>query len=219
MVGGIGMIRVVLADDHATVRQGLRLLVAGQSDMEVVGDASDGRMAVERILALRPTVAVLDLSMPEMNGLAATREIRKASPGTAIVALTRYDDDAYVQELLAAGALGYVLKQSAASELLAAIRAAARGMRYIDSALGTRVSSGLTRRRGTEIGGSRISARETEVLRRVALGHSNKEIATELTLSTKTVETHKANAMRKLGLGGRVDIIRFAMLQGWLREV
>jgi DNA-binding NarL/FixJ family response regulator len=210
-------IRVVLADDHETVRQGLKLLVNGQPDMEVIGEAGDGRAAVARIEELHPTVAVVDVSMPGMNGLAATRDIRRVSPGTAVVALTRYDDEAYVHEFMAAGALGYVLKQSASRELLDAIRAAARGARYLDSALGTRVSGAL-KKAGGGPPRSRITERETEVLRLMALGHSNKEIAGALDLSVKTVEVHKANAMRKLGLSGRIDIVRFAMLQGWLQE-
>jgi DNA-binding NarL/FixJ family response regulator len=210
-------IRVVLAEDHETVRHGLKLLVNGQSDMEVIGEAGDGKTAVARIEALHPAVAVVDISMPEMNGLAATRDIRRVSPQTAVVALTRYDDEGYVQELMAAGALGYVLKQSASRELLDAIRAAARGARYLDSTLTTRVAGTLMKARKDDPPRSRITDRETEVLRMMALGHSNKEIATSLDLSVKTIEVHKANAMRKLGLRGRIDVVRFAMLQGWLQ--
>ena len=209
-------IRVLIAEDHETVRQGLKLLVSSQPDMEVIGEAGDGRAAVERACELHPTVAVVDVSMPEMKGLAATRAIRQRAPETAVVALTRYDDEGYVQELLAAGAKGYVLKQSAARELLDAIRAAARGTQYLDSALGTRVSAVLSRRREGAL--SMITGRETEVLRLIAVGHSNKDIAAELNLSVKTVEVHKANAVHKLGLNGRIDIVRFAMLQGWLKE-
>jgi DNA-binding NarL/FixJ family response regulator len=214
----VNRIRVVLADDHATVRQGLKLLIAAQPDMEVIGEAGDGRSAVRTIEELRPAVAVVDVSMPGMNGLEATREARRVAPETAIVALTRYDDEAYVQELMSAGAHGYVLKQSASRELLAAIRAVARGAKYLDVTLGTRVAGVLTKRERGDGARSRISNREREVLRLIALGHSNKEIATQLSLSVKTVEVHKANAMRKLGLGGRIDIVKFAMLQGWLQH-
>jgi DNA-binding NarL/FixJ family response regulator len=214
-----GRIKVLLADDHATVRQGLKLLVDGQPDMEVIGEAGDGRTAVAQVQALHPAVAVVDISMPEMNGLATTRDIRRLSPGTAVVALTRYDDEGYVQELMAAGALAYVLKQSASRELLDAIRSAARGARYLDSSLGTRSPRALTKVRPSDAGrSSRITDREAEVLKLVALGHSNKEIASALNLSVKTVEVHKANAMRKLGLRGRIEIMRFAVLQGWLQE-
>lgn len=211
-------IRVLLAEDHEIVRQGLRLLVEGQPDMEVISEAGDGKTALSRIAALRPSVAVIDISMPEMNGLATAREIRRIAPETAVVALTRYDDEAYVQELMAAGASGYVLKQSPSRELLDAIRAAARGNRYLDSSLATRVAGTLIRRRPADPPRSRITERETEVLRRMALGHSNKEIAAALDVAVKTVEVHKANAMRKLGLRGRIDVVRFAVLQGWLQE-
>jgi two-component system, NarL family, response regulator NreC len=209
-------IRVVVADDHETVRQGLMLLINRQPDMEVVGEAGDGVAAVQCAETLKPAVAVLDISMPKMNGLAATRRIRECAPDTAIVALTRYGDEPYVKELLAAGASGYVLKQSASTELVNAIRAAARGARYLDASLGRAHSTGSTTRRGDPP--PRITDRETEVLRRMALGESNKEIAEALKISVKTVEVHKANGMRKLGLTGRIDVVKFALLQGWLRD-
>ena len=210
-------IRVLLAEDHETVRQGLKLLINGQRDMEVVGEASDGRAAIERAERLHPDVVVVDVSMPRVNGLVATRGIRKTAPQSAVVALTRYADDAYVQELLNAGALGYVLKQSPSRELLEAVRAASTGRPYLDSTLASRVAGNLTGSR-TRAASPRVTDRETEVLRLTALGYSNKEIATTLELSVKTVEVHKANAMRKLGLGGRTDVVRYALLQGWLRE-
>ena len=210
-------IRVLLADDHETVRHGLKLLINRQPDMEVVGEAGDGRHAVERAEVLKPNVAVVDVSMPEMNGLAATKAICESTPGTAVVALTRYSDDAYVQELLNAGALGYVLKQSPSAELVDAVRAAASGRRYLDRSLAARVAGTMVKGRG-RTAPAPISDRETEVLRLMALGHSNKEIAAMLELSVKTVEVHKANAMRKLGLAGRTDVVKYALLQGWLRE-
>lgn len=210
-------IRVVLADDHEIVRQGLRLLIDAQADMEVVAEASDGRQAMERVETLQPDVAVLDISMPQANGLVATEGIHERAPRTAVVALTRYGDDAYVKEMLRAGARGYVLKQSGSSELLAAIRAVAAGKQYVDTSLepvfGRLVSLKLGR-----TAGSRITDRENEVLRLVALGHSNKEIASALDVSVKTIEVHKGNAMRKLGMNGRIDVVRYALLQGWLRE-
>ena len=210
-------IRVLLAEDHETVRHGLRLLINRQPDMEVVGEAGDGRLAVERVGVLKPNVAVVDVSMPEMNGLAATRAIRESAPGTAVVALTRYGDDAYVQEILNAGALGYVLKQSPSAELVDAVRSAASGRRYLDRSLAARVAGSMLKARGRSAP-ALITDRETEVLRLMALGHSNKEIATQLDLSVKTVEVHKANAMRKLGLAGRTDVVKYALLQGWLRD-
>jgi DNA-binding NarL/FixJ family response regulator len=209
-------IRVLLAEDHETVRQGLKLLIDRQPDMEVVGEVGDGRSAVERVGVLKPHVAVVDVSMPQMNGLAATKAIRECAPATAVVALTRYDDAAYVQELLQAGALGYVLKRSPSGELVDAVRAAAAGQRYLDRSLLERGTGSLhaRRRRAT----APISDRETAVLRLMAVGYSNKDIANELGLSVKTVEVHKANAMRKLGLAGRTDVVKYALLQGWLRE-
>lgn len=210
-------IRVLLADDHETVRQGLKMLIEAQTDMEVVGEAGDGEVAVERAVALRPDVAVVDIAMPRTNGLLAARRIRTAVPETAVVALTRYVDAAYVKELLAVGAVGYVLKQSASIELLRAIRAAARGERYLDTSLSGRHLTSAGSPRGGRTGAV-ITSREGEVLRMMALGHSNKEIAQALDVAVKTVEVHKANAMRKLGLAGRIDVIKYAVLQGWLSE-
>ena len=212
-------IRVLLAEDHEIVRQGLKLLIDRQPDMEVVGEAADGKAAVDGASTLQPNVVVVDIAMPNMNGLAATRRIREAAPSTAVVALTRYADDAYVQELLHAGALGYVLKQSPSSELVDAVRAAASGRRYLDRSLAARVAGTISKARGPRAAPPPITDRETEVLRLMALGHSNKDIANFLDLSVKTVEVHKANAMRKLQLNGRTDVVKYAMLQGWLQEL
>jgi DNA-binding NarL/FixJ family response regulator len=209
------MIRVLLADDHETVRQGLKLLIDGQPDMEVVGEAGDGEAAVAQAPALRPDVAVLDVSMPRMNGLAAARAIRERVPDTAVVALTRYSDAAYVKALLEAGASGYVLKRSASAELLDAIRAAARGEQHLDATIASNMQPRLMRGQAAKPG---LSAREREVLRLMALGYSNKDIAQTLDIAVKTVEVHKSNGMRKLELGGRIDVIKYAALQGWLDE-
>jgi DNA-binding NarL/FixJ family response regulator len=152
-----------------------------------------------------------------MNGLLAARGIREQSPGTAVVALTRHTDPAYVKELMAAGASGYVLKQSASSELLKAIRAAAHGGTHLDASLATRSVAGILSRGGDQ-SGPLITGRERQVLQLMALGHSNKDIASALDVAVKTVEVHKSNAMRKLGLSGRIDVIRYASLQGWLSE-
>ena len=202
------MIRVLLAEDHETVRHGLKLVIDRQPDMEVVGEVGDGVAAVEQVGALHPNVAIVDISMPRMNGLAATRAICQAAPAVAIVALTRYSDDAYVQELMDAGALGYVLKQSASSELVDAVRAAAAGRRYLDRSLAARVASTLPRARRAALA---ITEREAEVLRLMALGYSNKETAAALNLSVKTIEVHKANGMRKLGLAGRTDVVQLEL--------
>jgi len=211
-------LRVLLADDHVTVRHGLKLLIDGQPDMKVVSEASDGDSALKCALEFKPDVIVMDISMPGMNGLVATRALKQLQPDAAIVTLTRHSDDAYLQELLRAGVSGYVLKQSASSELLQAIRVAAAGGQYLDSTLTARVTAGFLGREGKRIGksGAQVTERESEVLRLIASGYSNKEIAARLDLSVKTVEAHKANAMRKLGLTGRIDIVKYAILQGWL---
>jgi DNA-binding NarL/FixJ family response regulator len=216
-------ISVLLADDHETVRYGLRLLIDAEPDMRVVADVSGGRLAVEFVRAepAKADVAVLDVSMPGMNGLQAAAALRDLAPNLGIIVLTRHADDAYVKALLAAGASGYVLKQSEPSELLRAIRAAAMKQQYLDSALTSRVADAFMARharRGSVAEASRITERETEVLRLMAIGHSNKEIAAALDISVKTVEVHKANVMRKLGLRGRIDIVRYAVLQGWLQD-
>jgi DNA-binding NarL/FixJ family response regulator len=201
-----------------TVRHGLKLLIDSQSDMKVISEASDGSSAVQLALTLKPDVVVMDISMPGMNGLVATRTLKNAQPDAAIVTLTRHGDLAYLQELLRAGVAAYVLKQSAPTELLQAIRAAAAGGQYLDSTLTSRVTRGFLAvegKRGSKAGVA-ITERESAVLRLIASGYSNKEIAGRLSLSVKTVEAHKANAMRKLGLNGRIDIVKYAVLQGWL---
>jgi DNA-binding NarL/FixJ family response regulator len=213
-------LRILLADDHSTVRHGLKLLLESQPDMEVVGEAADGNGVLEQAEALKPDMVVMDISMPGLNGLVATRRLKREQPDVAIVALTRHDDDTYLEELLRAGASGYVLKQSAPAEFLQAIRAVAAGGLYLDPAMTSRVADGLLG--GTAAGPTHpqaaLSERESEVLKLIAVGHSNKEVATQLKISVKTVEVHKANAMRKLGLTGRVDIVRYGVLQGWLYD-
>ena len=212
-------LRILLADDHVTVRHGLRLLIEAQADMKVISEASDGKTAMQSALALKPDVIIMDISMPGMNGLAATRALKQKQPNVVIVTLTRHGDDAYVQELLRAGVAGYVLKQSAPNELIQAIRAAAAGGQYIDSTLTARMTARLLGRadKAAKPAGE-LSERESAVLRLIASGYSNKEIAGQLSLSVKTVEAHKANAMRKLGLRGRIDIVKYAVLQGWLEN-
>jgi DNA-binding NarL/FixJ family response regulator len=188
--------------------------------MTVVAEASDGNAAIQLASTLPVDVVVMDISMPGMNGLVATRKLRALRPDVAIVSLTRHGDDAYLQELLRAGVAAYVLKQSAPDELLQAIRAAASGGQYLDSSLMARVTAAFASREGKRAGRSEgtISERESDVLRLIACGYSNKEIAAQLSLSVKTIEAHKANAMRKLDLNGRIDIVRYAKLQGWLNS-
>ena len=213
-------LRILIADDHATVRQGLKLLIDSQPDMGVVGEAADGNGVLQQAEALKPDIVVMDISMPGMNGLIATRTLKRVQPHVSIIALTRHDDDTYLDELLRAGASGYVLKQSAPVEFLQAIRSVAAGGIYLDPAMTSKVADGLLAAHAEVASKPRaaLTERESEVLRLIAIGHSNKEVATQLKISVKTVEVHKANAMRKLGLTGRVDVIRYGVLQGWLYD-
>jgi two-component system response regulator NreC len=213
----VGPLRVVLADDHVTVRHGLRLLLDAQPDLTVVGEADDGRAALQRVQELDPDVVVMDISMPGMSGLSATRVLKEARPRVAIVVLTRHADDAYLHEMLRAGAAAFVLKQSPSTELIQAIRASAAGGQYLDANVTSRVTGGLIAR-DSKRAGPRLTDREAEVLRMIARGYSNKEIASQLDLSVKTIEVHKANGMRKLGLRGRADIVQFAIVQGWMGD-
>ena len=212
-----GRLRIVLADDHVTVRQGLRLLIDAQPDLVVVAEAGDGRTALQQVQEFDPDVVVMDISMPATSGLTAARVLKEARSRTAIVVLTRHADDAYLQEMLRAGVAAFVLKQSPSTELIQAIRAAATGGQYLDANVTSRVTGGFLAR-DAKRAGPRLTDRESEVLRLIARGYSNKEIAARLDLSVKTIEVHKANAMRKLGLRGRIDIVRFAMIQGWMDE-
>jgi DNA-binding NarL/FixJ family response regulator len=217
-------LRILLADDHETVREGLKVIVNAQSDMQVIAEATDGAAAVAQACALAPDIVVMDVSMPTMNGLKATEALKARCPDVKVLMLTRHSDDGYLQQLLRAGAAGYVLKQSRASELLHGIRAVATGGKYLDPAVAGKVIGDFGRRKPPEAvegipSGPGLSPREEEILRLVAWGYSHKEIGGRLELSVKTVETHKTNAMHKLGLHSRIDIVRFALLQGWLREL
>jgi len=208
-------LRLLLADDHATVRDALRLLLETKGNFEVVADVPDGEAALDAACALEPDVAVLEVAMPGMNGLAATRAIKRQAPNVAVVALTRHSEPVYLQELLAAGASSYVLKQSPFDVLLKAISAAAAGERFIDPAI---ASYHDLPRSVAKPARAVVSDREMSVLRLAAGGKSNKDIATTLNIAVKTVEVHKANAMRKLQLQSREDLVKFAVMNGWLQD-
>lgn len=206
-------IRLVLAEDHETVRQGLRALFSTMPEVDVVGEAADAEEVVGRVREVVPDVLVLDLSMPKAGGISVIRSIRSEGLNTPIVVLTRHRDSAFVNEALASGATAYVLKQSPFSELQCAVTHAARGERFIDSHLASQLREEVPVERHR-----RLSTREADVLRRAALGQGNKEIASALGIAVKTVEVHKAQGMRKLELRDRTDLVRFATLLGWLSE-
>ncbi len=213
-------LRILLAEDHKTVREGIKLLVNAQDDMEVIGEAGDGEIAVQLAGELKPDIVVMDISMPELNGLRATRRMRSNGLDLKILMLTRHTDDGYLQQLIEAGANGYVLKQSAPNELINAIRAVGSGNSYLDPALTNKVMGGYVNRAVSVRGENKnaLTDRESEVLRLIALGYSNKEIAESMNLSVKTIEAHKANGMQKLGINSRIGIVRYAILQDWLHE-
>jgi DNA-binding NarL/FixJ family response regulator len=213
-------LRILLADDHQMVRDGLRLLIDCQRDMRVVGEASDGKEALRQARDLKPDVVVMDLSMPEVNGLQATKRLKAEQPGIKVVALTVHEDASYLLQLCKAGAAGYVLKRSAGDDLIHAIRTVAAGGLHFDPTL---ASKALTGQRGEAPGKagalvSDLSEREKEVLILLAWGYSNKEIAGDLSLSVKTVETYRVRLCEKLSLRSRTEIVQYALRQGWLNE-
>jgi len=214
-------LKILIAEDHQTVRDGLKLIVNAQEDMEVVGEAGDGREVIELASKLHPDVVLMDISMPEVNGLTATARLKRTEPDLKILALTRHTDDAYLQEMIEAGISGYVLKQSDSRGLIRAIRTVVKGNYYLDPALAGKVFRSFGdinyALRG-ELKGKKLSARESETLRYTALGYSNSEIAEKMNISVKTIEAHKANSMKKLNMKCRRDIVSYAILQGWLRE-
>ena len=212
-------LRILLADDHAILREGLAMLIAGQEDMVVVGQASDGQEALRMACELKPDVAVLDISMPGLGGAEATEQILAECPGVRVLALTRHSDQGYVRRLLQVGASGYVLKKSAATTLISAIRSVAQGGTYIEPTLAGALLQRTFGQSGPASGASsELSTREEEVMRSIAWGRSNKEIASELHLSIKTVESYKAAALEKLALHSRAEIVRYALGRGWLTE-
>jgi len=213
------MIRVLLADDHTIVREGVRLCLEAMGDIEVVAEAEDGQMAVLLANQLRPDVAVVDLTMPRLNGVEAIRQIKRDLPDTEVVVLSVHDSEPYVVQALRAGAAGYVLKRNAATELAAAIRAAHDGQAYLHPSIARRVIDDyLSRIHASEDAASepheRLTPREREVLQLAAEGHTTRAIAGLLCLSTKTVEHHRASLMTKLGLRGQTELVKYAIRAG-----
>jgi DNA-binding NarL/FixJ family response regulator len=213
-------IRVLIADDHAIVRDGLRALIEAHDGLAVVGEASNGQDAWRRTCELHPDVLLLDLSMPGTSGVLAAEQIAEDCPDVRVLVLTMHEERGYVGRLLRAGAAGYVLKRTASAELVRAILTVAKGGTYVDPSLAgallteqpSRVSGEWKKKRAD------LTTREEEVLRLIARGYSNKEIATTLQVSVKTVETHKANGMAKLGVNSRAALVRFAMSERWLED-
>lgn len=203
--------RVLLADDHTLVMEGLKSLLTNAVD--IVGTAEDGRTLVEQALRLKPDIVILDVSMPVLNGIEAARQLRKELPGTKIIFLTMYADAIYVDEALRMGASGYVLKRSAASELLGAIQTVHQGKRYITPLLGRPVN-GSHPLRGEEVLGGDLTVRQREVLQLIAEGRSEKEMASALRISLKTVQFHKAKLMRKLAISTTAELVKYAVRHG-----
>jgi DNA-binding NarL/FixJ family response regulator len=204
--------RVLIADDHGIVRSGIRLLLERQPDIEVVAEAGDGAEARDLAVRERPDLAILDVKMPKLTGLQATREIKKQAPEVSVLILSMHDDERYLFEALKAGASGYVLKAQADTDLLAAIRAVERGEPFLTpEAQRTLIKDVLERGSSGE---EELTPREEEIVKLVAEAHTTKEIAELLHLSEKTVENHRANAMRKLGMRDRVELVRYAIRRG-----
>lgn len=213
--------RIVLADDHPVVLNGLRNLIQAEDDLDLVGEASTGLSALRIIRERRPDVAVLDISMPELNGIMLSRRIAEEMPSIRLLVLTLHEDRAYLKQALEAGVLGYVLKRSAAENLVQAIRAVVIGALYVDPAIAEWMSDPGSKRAGRpkEGGGPGLTDREAEVLKLVALGYTNKEIACQLVIGVKSVETYKARGGEKLGLKTRAALVRYASAQGWLADI
>ncbi len=205
--------RILIADDHGIVRGGLKLLLDRQPDMEVVAEASDGVEAFEQALAHRPDVCILDVAMPRLTGLQAAREIKSHAPDTSVLILSMHDDERYVFEALKAGASGYVLKREADQDLVAAVRAVDRGEPFLTNAAERSIIREWMEE-GAEGPAEPLSPREQEVVKLIAEAYTNKQIADTLHLAEKTVESHRANVLRKLGMRDRVELVRYAIRRG-----
>ena len=213
-------LRILLADDHKIVREGLKLLINSKPDMQVVGEAANGKEVLVKARELKPDVVVMDLSMPELNGLQATERLKIERPEMKVVALTAHEDEAYLRQLCKVGAAGYVLKRSAGDELVKAISEVAKGGVHYEASLASKALAKQVT--GSPVKGEShagdLSDREKEVLIMLAWGYSNKEIAGRLKLSVKTVETYKLRIGEKLGLRSRTKMVQYALRQGWLNE-
>ena len=215
------MTRIVLADDHPIVLNGLRNLIRAETDFDLVGEAATGLEALKVIRDKRPDVAVVDISMPELNGILLSRRIAEELPLVRLLVLTLHEDRAYLRQALDAGVRGYVLKRAAAENLVQAVRAVVSGGLYVDPAIAGSVARAAPRRNRRPGDGAALdlTARESEVLKLVALGFTNKEIARRLDVSVKSAETYKARGVEKLGLRTRAELVRYASAEGWLADI
>jgi two-component system, NarL family, response regulator NreC len=211
------VIQVVVVDDHAVVRSGLRLLLDAHEDIEVVGEAGNAKDAIFRARALQPDVILLDVVMPGESGIEALPQLLKESPETKVLVLSMQDDPSYVREAFGAGASGYVLKEAADEEVVAAVREIASGGRYVHPSLGARMVAAEAKERAAAEADP-LSEREREVLRLLALGHTNQEIAQALYISVRTAESHRAHIMQKLRLSTRAELVRYALSHGLLAD-
>lgn len=209
-------LRVFLAEDQTILRHSLKSLIENQPDLQVVGEAEDGESALRQVQVLRPDIVVMDVTMPRMDGVEATLAIKQACPEVAVLVLTVHENKNQIQRVLQAGASGYIVKRSAAEELIQALRAVAAKGVYLDPIVTLKLVGTPKPPIQTANNHQALSEREAEVLRLIAFGYANKEIATQLNVSVKTVETFKTRSMEKLGLRSRVDIVRHAMDRGWL---
>jgi len=205
-------IRILLADDHRMVRKGFRLILESEDDLEVVGEAGDGRQAVEMALSLKPDVVVMDVTMPDWNGIEATRQLRTQAPNIKVLALSVHRDGVYVREIVRAGAEGYILKESADTELLTAVREVADGNSYLSPEVAGAVLKDYRKHASNPL--DLLSAREREILQFIAEGKTNKDIATQLNLSIYTVDGHRTRIMEKLSLHSIGELVRFAVRHG-----
>jgi len=206
------MIRILLADDHVLVRQGFKMILSAQPDMQIVGEAANGREAVELSEKLQPDLVIMDVTMPELNGIEATRLLVTIAPRARVLALSMHKDSVYVREILRAGARGYLLKDSADADLIAAVRAVAKGEGYLSPAVSEAVLTDYRRHVTDPL--DLLTTREREVLQMIAEGKTNKEIATSLNLSVYTVEAHRGRVMEKLNLHSTGELVRFALRNG-----
>ncbi len=210
-------IRVLIADDHTILRDGIRLLLQCQPDIEVIDEAANGREAIEKALELKPDLVLMDIGMPTVNGLDATRQIRKANPAIHVVVLTMHDTEEYILQILSAGASGYVLKRAASSELVAAIRAVHQGGSYLHPSITKKVIEDYLRRVGEDTDKPAfdgLTTRELQILRLIVGGSTNQVIANHLCLSVKTVQTHRTHIMEKLGIHDRTELVKYAIRKG-----